>query len=183
MNLSSKIGRSGEGHPSCCVCSGDLCDLQCCESLWVTNITWWVRHLCQECGTHSTCRVSEFSEIHYPQKVLKSESNVWFFFVFFLLLFFGCVCRLRIFDGIWNTFYLSYLSLKPVGLAIGHVTLVAIIGTTNEVPCHLVKSLNTLRPRQMDVISNTFSIAFSWMKLFEFRLTIFQLTIFQHKFR
>ena len=47
--------------------------------------------------------------------------------------------------------------------------------------------LNTLRPRQMDAISQTtFSNAFSWMKMFEFRLkfhwSLFpwvQLTIFQ----
>ena len=50
---------------------------------------------------------------------------------------------------------------------------------------------NTLRPRQMDAISQTtFSNAFSWMKMFEFRLKFywvyflrFQLTIFQHWFR
>ena len=61
---------------------------------------------------------------------------------------------------------------------------------------HLSNSLsaimfNTLRPRQMDAISQTtFSNAFSWMKMFEFRLTFqwslfqrFQLTIFQHWFR
>ena len=50
---------------------------------------------------------------------------------------------------------------------------------------------NTLRPRQMDAISQTtFSSAFSWMKMFEFRLkfhwSLFlrvQLTIFQHWFR
>ena len=52
-------------------------------------------------------------------------------------------------------------------------------------------TLNTLRPRQMDAISQTtFSNAFSWMKMFEFRLkfhwSLFpgvQLTIFQHWFR
>ena len=52
-------------------------------------------------------------------------------------------------------------------------------------------SFNTLRPRQMDVISQTtFSSAFSWMKMFELRLkchwSLFlrvQLTIFQHWFR
>ena len=51
--------------------------------------------------------------------------------------------------------------------------------------------LNSLRPRQMDAISQTtFSNAFSWMTLFEFRLkfhwSLFpgvQLTIFQHWFR
>ena len=50
---------------------------------------------------------------------------------------------------------------------------------------------NTLRPRQMDAISQTtFSNAFSWLKMFEFRLkfhwSLFlrvQLTIFQHWFR
>ena len=50
---------------------------------------------------------------------------------------------------------------------------------------------NTLRPRQMDAISQTtFSNAFSWMKMFEFRLKFhwslflrYQLTIFQHWFR
>ena len=53
------------------------------------------------------------------------------------------------------------------------------------------KIFNTLRPRQMDAISQTtFSNAFSWMKMFEFRLKFhwslflgFQLTIFQHWFR
>ena len=51
--------------------------------------------------------------------------------------------------------------------------------------------VNTLRPRQMDAISQTtFSSAFSWMKMFEFRFefhrSLFlrvQLTIFQHWFR
>ena len=51
--------------------------------------------------------------------------------------------------------------------------------------------LNTLRPRQMAAIFQmTFSNAFSWMKMFEFRLKFhgslflrFQLTIFQHWFR
>ena len=51
--------------------------------------------------------------------------------------------------------------------------------------------LNTLRPRQMDAISQTtFSNAFSSMKMFEFRLKLHwslfprvQLTIFQHWFR
>ena len=51
--------------------------------------------------------------------------------------------------------------------------------------------LNSLRPRQMDAISQTpFSNAFSWMKMFEFRLkfhwSLFprvQLTISQHWFR
>ena len=51
--------------------------------------------------------------------------------------------------------------------------------------------LYTLRPRQMDAISQTtFSNAFSWMKMFEFRLkfhwSLFrrvQLTIFQQWFR
>ena len=51
--------------------------------------------------------------------------------------------------------------------------------------------VNTFRPRQMDAISQTtFSNAFSWMKMFEFRLKFhwslflrFQLTIFQHWFR
>ena len=51
--------------------------------------------------------------------------------------------------------------------------------------------LNSLRPRQMDAISQTpFSNAFSWMKMFEFRLKFHwnlfprvQLTIFQHWFR
>ena len=50
---------------------------------------------------------------------------------------------------------------------------------------------NTLRPRQMDAISQTpFSNAFSWIKMFEIRLKFywvyflwFQLTIFQHWFR
>ena len=50
---------------------------------------------------------------------------------------------------------------------------------------------NTLTPKQMDAISQTtFSNAFSWMKMFEFRLKFhwslflrFQLTIFQHWFR
>ena len=50
---------------------------------------------------------------------------------------------------------------------------------------------NTLRPRQMDAISQTtFSKAFSWMQMFEFRLkfhwSLFprvQLTIFQQWFR
>ena len=62
--------------------------------------------------------------------------------------------------------------------------------------CHgdalaLYRILNTLRPRQMDAISQTtFSNAFSWMKMFEFRLKFhwrlflrFQITIFQHWFR
>ena len=48
-------------------------------------------------------------------------------------------------------------------------------------------SFNSLRPRQMDAISQTtFSNAFSWMKMFEFRLKLFprvQLTIFHHWFR
>ena len=51
--------------------------------------------------------------------------------------------------------------------------------------------INTLRPRQMDAISQTtFSNAFSWMKMFKFQLKFhwslflrFQLTIFQHWFR
>ena len=51
--------------------------------------------------------------------------------------------------------------------------------------------VNSLRPRQMDAISpTTFSNAFSWMKMFEFRLkfhgslfTRVQLTIFQHWFK
>ena len=51
--------------------------------------------------------------------------------------------------------------------------------------------INTLRPRQMDAISQTtFSNAFSWMKMHEFRLRFhwslflrFELTIFQHWFR
>ena len=51
--------------------------------------------------------------------------------------------------------------------------------------------VNTLRPRQMVAISQTtLSIAFSWMKMLEFRLRFhwnlfpsFQLTIFQHWFR
>ena len=54
-----------------------------------------------------------------------------------------------------------------------------------------VSELNTLRPRQMDAISQTtFPNALSWMKMFEFRLKFhwslflrFQLTIFQHWFR
>ena len=60
-------------------------------------------------------------------------------------------------------------------------------------PLHSTRnsSLNTLRPRQMDAISQTtFSNAFSWMKMYEFRLKFhwslflrFQLTIFQHWFR
>ena len=53
------------------------------------------------------------------------------------------------------------------------------------------QSFNTLRSRQMDAISQTtFSNAFSWMKMFEFRLKFhwslfvrFQLTILQHWFR
>ena len=52
-------------------------------------------------------------------------------------------------------------------------------------------SFNTLRPRQMDAISQmTFLNAFSWMKMHEFRLIFhwslflwFELTIFQHWFR
>ena len=60
------------------------------------------------------------------------------------------------------------------------------IGSTNYLPL-----FNTLRPRQMDAISQTpFSNAFSWMKMFEFRLRFhwrlflrFQITIFQHWFR
>ena len=52
-------------------------------------------------------------------------------------------------------------------------------------------AINTLRPRQMDAISQTtFSNAFSWMKMFEFRLkfhwSLFprvELTILQHWFR
>ena len=37
---------------------------------------------------------------------------------------------------------------------------------------HARRSLNTLRPRQMDALSQTtFSNAFSWMKMLEFRLT------------
>ena len=51
--------------------------------------------------------------------------------------------------------------------------------------------VNTLRPRQMDAISQTtYSSAFSWMKMFEFRLKFhwslfprIQLTIFQQWFR
>ena len=54
-----------------------------------------------------------------------------------------------------------------------------------------ITPINTLRPRQMDAISQTtFSNAFSWMKMFEFRLkahwSLFprvQLTIFQQWFR
>ena len=54
-----------------------------------------------------------------------------------------------------------------------------------------IKLLNSLRPRQMDAISQTtFSDAFSWMKMFEYRLkchwSLFlrvQLTIFQRWFR
>ena len=54
-----------------------------------------------------------------------------------------------------------------------------------------VLTINKLRPRQMDAISQTtFSNAFSWMKMFEFRLkfhwSLFprvQLTIFQQWFR
>ena len=53
------------------------------------------------------------------------------------------------------------------------------------------RPLNTMRPRKMDAISlTTFSNAFSWMKMFEFRLkfhwSLFprvELTIFQHWFR
>ena len=53
------------------------------------------------------------------------------------------------------------------------------------------RSLNTLRPRQIDVISQTtFSWAFSWMKMLEFRLQfhwnlfpMVPLTIFHHWFR
>ena len=55
----------------------------------------------------------------------------------------------------------------------------------------LLKSINSLRPWQMDAISQTtFSNAFSWIKMFEFRLkfhwSLFprvQLTIFQQWFR
>ena len=50
--------------------------------------------------------------------------------------------------------------------------------------------INSLRPRQMDAISQTTSSsAFSWMKMFEFRLKFqwsdlrVQLTLFQHWFR
>ena len=54
-----------------------------------------------------------------------------------------------------------------------------------------LKIINTLRPRQMDAISQTtFSNAFSWMKMHEFRFRFhwslflrFELTIFQHWFR
>ena len=54
-----------------------------------------------------------------------------------------------------------------------------------------VDFINTLRPWQMDAISQTpFSNAFSWMKMFEFRLKVHwslfprvQLTIFQQWFR
>ena len=53
------------------------------------------------------------------------------------------------------------------------------------------RPINTLRPRQMDAISQTtFSNAFSWMKMHEIRLRYhrslylrFELTIFQHWFR
>ena len=56
---------------------------------------------------------------------------------------------------------------------------------------HVYLCINTLRPRQMDAISQTtFSNAFSWMKMFEFRLkfhwSLFprvQLTIFLHWLR
>ena len=52
-------------------------------------------------------------------------------------------------------------------------------------------AVNTLKPRQMDAISQTpFSNGFSWMKVFEFRLNFHwglfprvQLTKFQHWFR
>ena len=59
-------------------------------------------------------------------------------------------------------------------------------------PCRIHQGLlNTLRPRQMDAISQTtFPNGFSWMKVFEFQLkfnwSLFsrvQLTKFQHWFR
>ena len=54
-----------------------------------------------------------------------------------------------------------------------------------------IEYFNSLRPRQMDAISQTtVSNAFSWMKMFEFRLKfhwslfpVVQWTIFQHWFR
>ena len=57
-------------------------------------------------------------------------------------------------------------------------------------PCH-TRAINTLWPGQMAAISQmTFSNAFSWMKIYEFRLRFyrnlflrFQLTTFQHWFR
>ena len=57
--------------------------------------------------------------------------------------------------------------------------------------CRTVVPVNSLRPRKMDAISQTtFSNAFSWMKMFEFRLkfswSLFprvQLTIFHQWFR
>ena len=56
---------------------------------------------------------------------------------------------------------------------------------------HNEYGINTLRPRHMDAMSQTtFSNAFSWMKMFEFRLKVHwslfptvQLTIFQQWFR
>ena len=56
---------------------------------------------------------------------------------------------------------------------------------------HFLNNINTLRPRQMDAISQmTFSNVFSWMKMFDFRLKfhwslnpMVQLTIFQQWFR
>ena len=81
--------------------------------------------------------------------------------------------------SVFVTFSLSLSSLLPLSLPI--------------FPCPslpLYISLNSLRPRQMDAISQTFSNAFSWMKIFEFRLkfhwSLFlrvQLTISQHWFR
>ena len=57
--------------------------------------------------------------------------------------------------------------------------------------CNIGYTINTLRPRQMDAISQTmFSNAFSWMKICEFRLSFHwslfprvQITIFHHWFR
>ena len=70
----------------------------------------------------------------------------------------------------------------------GNFLISNVIGLCNG--CSL-QAINTLRPRQMDAISQTtFSNAFSWMKMFEFRLKFHwsmfprvQLTIFQQWFR
>ena len=61
----------------------------------------------------------------------------------------------------------------------------------NPLTERLTHRVNSLRPRQMPAIfQTTFSNAFSWMKMFEFRLTFHwilfpgvKLTIFQHWFR
>ena len=69
--------------------------------------------------------------------------------------------------------------------------LVTLLGEVVVVGRVVEECFNTLRPRQMDAISQTtFSNVFSWMKMYEFRLTFHwslflgvQLTIFQHWFR